>query len=189
MTRVGPGERIAATVPSVPPGPIFCPPSDSSDSSSSSESSVPQSPPARKRTSAVHGAAKTTKRAKVTAHCLEKNGSLVFKGCRMSGNVISSNGDAVLVKGQSDKTTKEEDVPGYLLTDFSGKDEKCATTDNENTCLVCLENKRQFTCADCGHFCLCIACAKKIIDQKDSIPKCPFCQTVITKQLMRTFKC
>ncbi len=67
---------------------------------------------------------------------------------------------------------KKEDI-------LEGKDEKLKEDYENNTnCIICEENVRTLTIDECGHFCCCFACARKI---KESTNLCPICNQKIVK--------
>lgn len=78
---------------------------------------------------------------------------------------------------------KKEDMDIVSMTEM-GKDDKAGT---EPACVVCLENKKQLAPTECKHLCLCFGCAKKLIDMKDSDVKCPLCNIVIKRKMIRIY--
>ena len=76
-----------------------------------------------------------------------------------------------------------EGIPGFLLTDTGGEDEKVAG--GMPMCAVCLVNKARMLPPKCGHLCMCFACARAVIIGDD--PKCPVCREKFATRLQRVF--
>ena len=58
-------------------------------------------------------------------------------------------------------------------------------TEKEPVCAICLENKCVLASQECGHACLCFACARALIEKGDT--KCPTCRVAIRKRLQRVY--
>jgi len=76
------------------------------------------------------------------------------------------------------ETTEGESTEGSTDTPTSDGEET-KELDDENSCIICLENERCVALIPCGHLCLCRECSGT---QK----KCPVCRTPI-QDLLRTY--
>jgi hypothetical protein len=83
------------------------------------------------------------------------------------------------------KKVGESDVDHQFLTTEFLVDEK--SLDGTNLCVVCIDNKKQLAIQECGHLCLCFACAKQMMDAKDTEFRCPMCKVLIRQKLNRIF--
>ena len=72
--------------------------------------------------------------------------------------------------------------PDSIFATVIEKDEETGTI----PCVICDDKKSQLAPLECGHLCLCFACADKII--KSSPPhRCPKCRKAIKKKMFRVF--
>jgi len=56
-----------------------------------------------------------------------------------------------------------------------------AEPDAERACIVCMVNRRRMVIADCGHLCLCFACARMVTGA------CPLCRVPIRHNMIKIF--
>ena len=78
----------------------------------------------------------------------------------------------------------DDGIPELLLSEVSGEDEK-ANGGIGGTCVICQENKPKLAPAECGHHCMCLSCARTIIDGDIGGQKCPICRVLLHKKLVR----
>ncbi len=62
------------------------------------------------------------------------------------------------------------------LSRLQGEDKKAA--ENQESCIICLENERVVVYNYCGHLKFCIKCTKQLFSDEIK-PKCPMCREVI----------
>jgi hypothetical protein len=78
----------------------------------------------------------------------------------------------------------EDDIPGCLvLPEGADVDTDCP----DMQCIICMQNKKQLAPRECGHLCMCFACAKAMLDRPNGEFICPVCMIVIKQKLQRIF--
>ncbi|MCK9357724.1 MAG: hypothetical protein M0R22_11375 [Dehalococcoidia bacterium] len=76
--------------------------------------------------------------------------------------------------------TTEEPVPKRRKEELTEVDE-AEPVGGHGACVVCMVNRRRMAFADCGHLCLCLACARKITGA------CPMCRVPIRHNMIKIF--
>ncbi len=44
--------------------------------------------------------------------------------------------------------------------------------DQDQSCVICMTNKRQIASTSCGHLCCCIGCSRQLYQRNDRCPQC-----------------
>jgi len=93
------------------------------------------------------------------------------------GNIInnvsrSPTQQAKVYRTSSRKLKLETKIPAY--------ESGVISNDNDNICVVCMENVKSTVCIPCGHIIYCIPCLHNIIKSMKIIP-CSLCRQPITE--------
>jgi len=54
--------------------------------------------------------------------------------------------------------------------------------ENENDCIICMDQSYEVVMVPCGHYCMCEACSKQILN---TTSKCPLCRQTIIMAVTR----
>ena len=61
-------------------------------------------------------------------------------------------------------------------------------TKDEEMCCICIANLKCATIIDCGHYCLCNGCARKLLETiSNTTPTCPVCRKTIKEGIIQIY--
>lgn len=104
---------------------------------------------------------------------ITRQGSILRRKSRKSLHVDRSSGECSGLAAVARKTV----LPEFELGDI--------TSNDENSCIICAERKRNTTCIPCGHIIYCVSCTYNM-SVKQPLIQCSVCRVAVDR-IMRVY--